>query len=91
MRKLFNPHQKAKLALETIKGDKTFLQLSSEYQVHASTLSEWKQILETRAHTLFGPNGKTREEQKIAELERMIGQREADIDWLKKKLPQSLP
>ncbi len=84
MRKLLNPHQKAKIALATMKGDKTFNELSTEYQVHPSQLSEWRKILEKEAHALFAPNSKNIAERRIAELERMIGQREAEIEWLKK-------
>lgn len=90
MRKILNPYQKAKLALATIKGDKTFNELSAEHQVHPSQLSEWKTILEKEAYLLFNPNSKNKEEQRIAELERMIGQREAEIEWLK-KISHSLP
>jgi putative transposase len=90
MRKLLNPYQKAKLAISAMKGDKTFNELSSEHQVHPSQLSEWKNILEKEAHILFAPSSKSKEEQRIAELERMIGQREAEIEWLK-KISHSLP
>ena len=85
MRKIFNPYQKAKIALDTLKEGKTFVELASEHQVHPSQLSEWKKTLEKEAHTLFAPSGgKSKEAIKIAELERMIGQREAEIEWLKK-------
>jgi transposase-like protein len=90
MRKILNPYQKAKLALAAFKGDKTFVELSSEHQVHPSQLSDWKKILEKEAHSLFGPSSKSKEEQRIAQLERMIGQREAEIEWLK-KISRSLP
>ncbi|MBI5222342.1 MAG: hypothetical protein HY980_02490 [Candidatus Magasanikbacteria bacterium] len=90
MRKILNPYQKAKLALAAAKGDKTFNELSATFQVHPSQLSEWKNILEKQAHLLFAPGGKSKEEQRIAELERMIGQREAEIEWLK-KISHSLP
>ncbi|MBI2436910.1 MAG: transposase [Candidatus Magasanikbacteria bacterium] len=86
MRKLLNPHQKATLALAAMNGDKTFNELASEHQVHPSQLSEWKKILEKESFLLFNPHNKNKEEQRIAELERMIGQREAEIEWLKKNL-----
>ena len=86
MRKLINPHQKAQIALLAIKDDKTLAQLSSEYHVHPSQISEWKGRLQTCSHKLFGPNGKTKEQHQIEELQRMIGKREEEIDWLKKKL-----
>lgn len=84
MRKVLNPYQKAKIALDMMKNDKTFVELAGEFQVHPSQLSEWKKLLEKEAHRLFSPGGKSKEEQRIAELERMIGQREAEIEWLKK-------
>lgn len=84
MRKILNPYQKAKIALATLKNDKTFAELAGEFQVHPSQLSEWKKSLEKEAHRLFEPHGKRKEEQRIAELERMIGAREAEIEWLKK-------
>ncbi len=92
MRKVLNPHQKAKIALEAMKAEKTFAQLASEYQVHPSQISDWKQTLEKQAHLLFGKEGQTKQEEKIAALERMVGQREAELDWIKKKLqPFGLP
>ena len=84
MRKILNPYQKAKIAIATIKEDKTFSELANEHQVHPSQLSEWKKIIEKEAYKLFSPNKKSKEAEKIAQLERMIGQREAEIDWLKK-------
>lgn len=86
MRKVLNPYQKAKIALAAMKDDKTFAELASLHQVHPSQISEWRTQLEKEAYTLFGSNGRTKEADKIAELERMIGQRETEIDWLKKKL-----
>ena len=72
------------MAIAAIKEEKTFVELASEYQVHPSQLSEWKNIVEKDAHTLFGSNSKSKEAERIAELERMVGQREAEIEWLKK-------
>lgn len=39
MRKKFDPALKARVALEAIKGEKTLAQLSSEYGVHAMSMS----------------------------------------------------
>lgn len=84
MRKILNPYQKAKIALAAMKEDKTMNELSSTHQVHPTQITEWKQILEKSAHRLFSPNGVSQEAEQIAKLERMIGQREAAIEWLKK-------
>jgi len=90
MRIILNAYQKAKIALAAVKNDKTFAELAAEFQVHPSQLSDWKKLLEKEAHTIFGRGSKTKEEQRIAELEQMIGQREVEIDWLK-KISRSLP
>lgn len=84
MRKIFNSYQKAKVALAAMKENKTFAELSSEHQAHPSQISEWKKLLEKEAHTLFGQNTGGKDAERIAKLEQMIGQREAEIDWLKK-------
>ncbi len=84
MRKILNPYQKAKIALAAMKNDKTFVEIAGEEQVHPAQISEWRKMLEEKAHVLFQPSGKSKEEQRIAELERMVGQREAEIEWLKK-------
>lgn len=86
MRKILNPYQKAKIALAAMKDDKTFAELASLHQVHPSQISDWRAQLEKQAYTIFGSNGKSKETDKIAELERMIGQRETEIAWFKKKL-----
>jgi transposase-like protein len=86
MRKVLNSHQKAKIALAGLKDDKTLAQLASEHQVHPSQISQWKAQLIAEAHKAFGTNGKTRDQQQIDELQRMVGQREAELEWLKKKL-----
>lgn len=86
MRILVNPHQKAAIAMAALKEDKTLTELASDYQVHPSQISEWKAALAKEAHTLFERQNTSKEEQRIAELERMIGQRETEIDWMKKKL-----
>jgi len=84
MRKILNPYQKAKIALAALKNDKTFAELATEHQVHPAQIEVWKQVLEKSAHTIFAPDAKSKEDLKIAELERMIGQRETEIEWLKK-------
>lgn len=77
------------VAMAAVKGDKTFAQLSTEHQVHPSQISEWKEMLEKQAHTIFNGGGKTKEEARIAALERLVGQRDLEIEWLKKKFPQT--
>ena len=81
---------KARVAIEAAKNSKTLNELSGEYQVHTSRISQWKQDLVTNSHLIFDSKNKTCREdnhtKEIAELHRKIGELTVELDWLKKKL-----
>ena len=90
MRKQFSKEFKAKVALEAIKGLKTSAEISSEYGVHPSQITQWKKELREGLPNLF--TGKKSPEDKdnerlIDELYKQIGKLQVENDWLKKKLP----
>ena len=92
MRHIINHHQKAQVALAAIKGDKTLAELSSIYQVHADKINEWKDLLLKGAPRLFADaTHQTKEQDRIRELQTIIGARQEEIDWLKKKLRLPYP
>ncbi len=77
---------KAKVALAALSGAKTLSELTSEYGVHPTMITRWKQELVENAADLFG-KGKKKEESHdatIAELYRKIGQLEVENDFLSK-------
>lgn len=85
----FSSQQKAAVALAALKGDKTFAEISSMYQVHDTQIRKWKKIAETNFTTLFtDTHRKVHDEQLelIDELYRIIGKRDTQLSWLKKKL-----
>ena len=89
MRKRHDAAFKARVALEAIKDEKTMAQLSSEYGVHATQISKWKQELIRRSGELFGRPDKpgSADKQELADkLHRTIGELKVENDWLKKKL-----
>lgn len=87
MRTAINHHQKAQIAFAAMKDDKTITELSSHYQVHASKIEEWKERLLKGAPQLFAEAAhQSKEQERIEQLQRIIGQRQEEIDWLKKKL-----
>jgi len=45
---------KAKVALAAIQGDKTLSQLSSDFEIHANEIIEWKKHLLAEAASVFG-------------------------------------
>jgi len=89
MKKVFTPQQKAFIALEAVKGDKTISQIASIHEVHPTQVQQWKKIVSENVSSLFSDKrrkeGKS-EQQIIDELYRIIGQRDMEIAWLKKKL-----
>lgn len=86
----FSPKHKAVIGLAALKGDKTMAQISSDYQVHPTQINRWKTIVEQGLPGLFSNKSYQQEmEQKqelIDELYRLIGQRDIELSWLKKKL-----
>lgn len=88
-KKTFSPSQKASVALTALKGNKTFSEISSLYQVHPTQIRKWKNIVQEGLPNLFTDKRKKKElerEQLIDELYKIIGKRDTELNWLKKKL-----
>lgn len=89
MKKEFSPKQKALIALEAIKEEKTTNQISSEYGVHPVRVGLWKKMLLENAEKAFMSKERDehREQQELIDrLYKVVGQRDIELDWLKKKL-----
>jgi transposase-like protein len=92
-RKIFTSKQKAKVALEAIKGAKTINEIAQEFGVHPTQVNQWKKELLENASSLFegkrGPkpvNAQSDPDRLYAK----IGQLNMELDWLKKKSGLSL-
>ena len=89
MKKIFSPKQKASIALEAMKGVKKINQIASEYSIHPNVVGQWKKILAENIDTIFSDKRKKENKEKdtlIEELYKVVGQREMELSWLKKKL-----
>lgn len=88
MRKTYTPKQKASIALAALGGEQKLAQLSSEFQVHPNQIMQWRDTVRGRAPELFQNNNKQarKDKEKIDELYKIIGQRDTELEWLKKKL-----
>jgi transposase-like protein len=86
------PQEKAQVALAAIKEEKTMAQISSDFQVHPTQIGLWKKQAIDTLPELFKDKRKKEKETEAdrqAELDnlyKIIGQRDTELDWLKKKL-----
>lgn len=85
-RKKYSSEFKAKVALASIKGEKTIAELSSHFQVHTSIITKWKMALVKNASTAFdSKKANTKNEDTVA-LNAKIGELIMERDFLKKTL-----
>lgn len=87
-RKKYTPAEKAKIALEAIKGNLTLAQISSKYKAHATQINAWKKQLLAHLPEVF--SDKTKQEKiahntQVAELYEQIGRLKVENDFFKKK------
>jgi transposase len=81
------------MALDALRGKK-ISELSSKYKIHSNQIVRWKNTLESEAECLFADKRKKDNYSKdriIEELYKIIGQRDVEISWLKKKFKLELP
>jgi len=85
-RRKFTPEFKARVVLEMLTEQKSAAQASREYGIKGSVLSRWKQEFIERSPTLFEAAGRSNDgqEQRIAELERMVGRLATELEMGKK-------
>ena len=88
IRKKYSAAEKAKIALEAIKGELTLAQISSKYSVHASQINSWKKKLLADLPDIFSDKSKqeqTAHNVEVSELYEQIGRLKVENDFLKKK------
>lgn len=91
MKKQFTNTFKAQVALELLKGEKTLSQVSAEYEVAATQLSQWKSTAVKGLPSLFENDHKAVErvkadyERRMEELYGEIGRLTTRLAWLGKK------
>ena len=81
----FTAEFKAQVVLDILSTSKSLGQASREYGIKDSVLSRWKQEFLDRAPLLFGPDSiNDQRDERIAELERMVGRLTMELDMAKK-------
>ena len=85
----YSPEEKAKIALEAIKGEFTIAQITAKYGVHSTQIHSWKkQAMESLIQgfkTKTKNDGVLGQEDLIKNLYEQIGQLTVERDWIKKK------
>jgi transposase len=90
-RKKYTGKQKADIALEAIRGEKTVQEISSKYGVNPNQVTKWKQeAIKRLPETLEDKRCKDRDTKELEkerdEQLKKIGELTMQINWLKKKL-----
>ncbi len=86
--KQYDAALKTKIVLEVLKGQQSLAQICREHKVSADLVCHWRDIFLERAPQAFADprtNGKaTGDQERIAELERMVGRLTMELDASKK-------
>ena len=88
-RKKHSANFKFRVALESMKGQKTVSQIAQEHGVHPSRIHAWKKQLREEGASLYERKNKSQKhenhEQEVSELYEQIGRLKMELEWLKKK------
>jgi transposase len=84
-RRTFSAELKARVVLEVLTGQKTAAQVCREQQLKPDLLSRWKADCVTHASSVFaGDEREQQAEQRIAELEWLVGRLSLELEVAKK-------
>ncbi|MBS3788816.1 transposase [Candidatus Bipolaricaulota bacterium] len=76
----YSPNFKFKVVLEALKGDRKNVEIARAYDIHPTTLSNWKSEFMDKGPEVFGDDETVQEyEKKISDLEQMLGKKEVEI------------
>ena len=91
MPKIIDSALKARIAIEALQGAKTVSEIASQYRVAPNFVTRMKTEAIEKMATLFnqGNHSRVKElEEEQESLLKLIGEKERDIEWLKKKCKQ---
>ena len=78
---------KFKVALEAIKGDKTYEEIATEFNVSKSLISKWRDELLKNGAAIYSKEVASKTQEAVEQkLYQQIGQLTVEVDYLKKFL-----
>lgn len=84
-RRSFTPEFKAQVVLDLLRGERSQAELCRLHQLSASLLALWKDAFLERLPLVFqADEQRSQEQQRIAELERLVGRQALELEILKK-------
>jgi len=85
-RRTFTPEFKAQVALELLTGSRNLAEVCREHELAPQVVNAWRREVETRASELFASARaqKSGEQQRIVELEQMLGRLTLELEVAKK-------
>lgn len=87
-RKRYSAVEKAKIALDAIRGELTMAEIVAKHSVHPTQVNSWKKLAIEHLADIFSEKNtheKTAQDFKLAELYEQIGRLKVENDFLKKK------
>ena len=89
-RKIYKPEFKAQIVQELAEGKESLNEVASKYQIAPATLVEWQKIARKNLYLVFQKREEleraiAQKDDRIAVLERKVGQLTVECDWLGKK------
>ena len=88
--KTYSADFKFRVVLEAIRGERSQAEIARAYDVHPVTVSNWKtQFMDEGAKVFGGDKELKRQQEKIADLEQLLGKKEVEIAMLKNFLGES--
>ena len=86
-RRSFTPQFKAQIVLEVLAGPKSPSEVARQHQLMPELITRWKDIALEGLETIFRSGGRRdRDQDRIAELERMVGRLTMELEVAKKAL-----
>lgn len=84
-RRQYTAEFKAKVVLEVLSGEKTPSEICRAHKLNLNVLARWRKEFVQQAPSLFEQNvHKSQEQERIAELERLVGQLTMKLEIAKK-------